>query len=238
MKKIAIVIPCYNEEERLKKSSILELIENELDVHVFLCDDGSSDKTLEIITELSANYPKINVIHFEENEGKAHTIYKSFQKVIQTEAYTHFGFLDADFSTESDEFLEMYRKLLSSDKKYIFASRILTLNTEIKRKTYRHIIGRIIITFINLFFHLGIYDTQCGAKIFSREILNEFINERFKTNWLFDIEIFIRLSKKNLLNTGIEHPLKKWRDVNGSKIKKIDFLFILKDIFKLIKVYK
>ncbi|MEE9407538.1 MAG: hypothetical protein V3V28_05630 [Polaribacter sp.] len=118
----------------------------------------------------------------------------------------------------------MYQILLSSKKEYIFGSRILTLNNKIERKTYRHLIGRCIITFINFFFKLGVYDTQCGAKIFNKVILQTAISKPFATNWLFDIEIFIRLSKTQLLNSGIEYPLNKWKDINGSKIKKNRFV--------------
>ena len=238
MKKLAIVIPCYNEQQRLKKSSILELINHQEKVEVYLVNDGSTDRTLEFITDLSKNHEGISVINYSKNQGKAKTIYKSFLELSKLKKITHFGYLDADFSTESKDFLKMHQVLLNSDKEYIFGSRILTLNTQIYRKTYRHFIGRIIITFINFFFKLGIYDTQCGAKIFNRRILNSIIEKEFVTNWLFDIEIFIRLSNVKLLDVGFEYPLQKWRDVNGSKIKKIDSLYIVLDIFKLIRSYR
>lgn len=238
MKKIAIIIPCYNEEDRLKQTSIYQLIESKENVEVFLVNDGSADHTLKIINEFASLNDKIKVINFSKNEGKAKTIYKSFLQLKDDKKFTHFGYLDADFSTESIEYLEMYKELLNSDKEFIFGSRIATLNTQIERKPHRHYIGRVIITFINFFFHLKIYDTQCGAKIFSKKILTVFTKNNFYTNWLFDIEIFIRLSNANLLYTGIEHPLKRWKDVGGSKIKKIDSFYILWDILKLIRNYK
>lgn len=238
MKRLAIIIPCYNEEKRLKTSSILELVNSSYDVEVYLANDGSKDRTTEIIDDLCRSNKRVFSFHYSKNEGKAKTIFKSFKQLVEKEEHTHFGYLDADFSTESAEYIEMYKFLLSTKKQYIFGSRILTLNAEIDRKTYRHLIGRSIITFINFFFHLKIYDTQCGAKIFDKQTTQIILQKSFITNWLFDIEIFIRFSKLDILKNGIEYPLKRWQDVGGSKIKKTDIFKIFSDIIKLIKNYK
>jgi len=125
------------------------------------------------------------------------------------------------------------------DKKpgnFIIGSRVLLLNSDIKRKTYRHIIGRFIVTIVNLKFKLGIYDTQCGAKIFPAHIATVAFNKPFTTSWLFDIEVFIRLQKKGLLKLGKELPLKEWKDIDGSKLSWKTSFKILKEIYTLYKL--
>jgi dolichyl-phosphate beta-glucosyltransferase len=238
MNKLAVVIPCYNEEKRLQKQQVLNLISKDTFIEVYLANDGSTDNTVQIIKDITNDYENIQLINFDKNEGKAQTIYKSFLQLQSSNKFTHFGYLDADFSTDSRQFLEMFDYLSKTKKQDIFGSRISTLNSNIDRKVYRHLIGRTIITFINFFYNLGVYDTQCGAKIFSKQIMNIIIIEKFKTNWLFDIEIFIRLSNAKIMDSGIEYPLKYWKDISGSKIKKTDFFYIMYDIVKLIKVYK
>ena len=116
-------------------------------------------------------------------------------------------------------------------------SRVLLLNSGIKRKYHRHIIGRAIITLINLKFKLGIYDTQCGSKLFSKDIIPKAFNKPFYTSWLFDVEIFIRLQKQNLLIHGIEIPIYNWKDVEGSKLVWKTGFKILKELYLLNKKY-
>lgn len=237
MQKIAIIIPCYNEEKRLDLSSLEALI-NQNSADIYLANDGSSDKTLEIITHFSCqNSDRCFVLNYPENEGKAQTIFKSCHKILALNNYDFIGYFDADFSTPVFEVKRMLDVISSSESKFIIGSRILLLNSGIKRKFHRHIIGRIIITIINLRFRLGIYDTQCGAKIFSSEIIKEAFQEPFKTSWLFDIEIFIRLKKLNLLRYGKEIPIYDWKDVDGSKLGWKTAFKILKELYYLKRNY-
>jgi hypothetical protein len=122
-------------------------------------------------------------------------------------------------------------------KQLIFASRIKLLNSNIVRKWYRHYIGRIIITLINFKFHLGIYDTQCGAKIFSKEIIGVAFEKPFLTSWLFDIEMFIRLKEKKILVNAQEYPIENWRDVDGSKLGFSSVIKIFREVYTLFKNY-
>jgi glycosyltransferase involved in cell wall biosynthesis len=218
MQKVAIIIPCFNEEKRINKSKIDDLISNSA-MTLFFANDGSTDNTKELIIDLCSQYPqRCFLIDFRENAGKGAVIYKSMQQLCQKNQFEWIGYFDADFSTPPEELILMLKKIENSEKKFIFGSRILLLNSGIKRKFYRHIIGRIILTIINFKHNLLIYDTQCGAKIFSKEIIKQVFTKPFKTNWLFDVEIFIRLKEENLLQFGIEYPVFNWQDVKGSKI--------------------
>lgn len=230
MQKIAIIIPCYNEEKRLNSSNIDYLISNS-NITFFFANDGSIDKTVEVINKIVSNYQeRCFLIDFKENSGKANTIYKAINQINREEKYDFIGYFDADFSTPSSELIRLINELKSSEKKFIIGSRILLLNSGIKRKYYRHIIGRIILTVINIKHQLGIYDTQCGAKIFSKDIINEVFTKPFKTKWLFDVEIFIRLKEKKLLQYGKEFPIYKWKDVEGSKLGFSSSLRILREM--------
>jgi len=237
MQKIAIIIPCYNEEKRLDESSLLKVINDSL-VTLYLANDGSKDKTLEIITDFSnKNAERCFVLNYAENSGKANTIYKSVNEVLALNRYDYIGYFDADFSTPPEEVLRLIQEVDIRKCGFLIGSRILLLNSGINRKYHRHIIGRVILTLINFKFKLGVYDTQCGAKIFSKNIIPNAFNKPFYTSWLFDVEIFIRLKKLDLLKFGAEIPIYNWRDVDGSKLGFKTGFKILKEMYLLVKKY-
>jgi glycosyltransferase involved in cell wall biosynthesis len=237
MQKVAIIIPCYNEERRLNYKNIEPLLLNST-IDVYFANDGSKDNTLEIINSIIANQKqRLHLINFTENSGKANTIFKAINQIHQQDKYDFIGYFDADFSTPSDEIIRLVDEISKRKCEFLIGSRILLLNSGINRKYYRHIIGRVIITLINLKFKLGIYDTQCGAKLFSKKIILNAFDKPFYTSWIFDVEIFIRLQKQNLLIHGMEIPIYKWRDVDGSKLGWRTGFKILKELYLLNKKY-
>lgn len=238
MYKIGVIIPCYNEAKRLDFSEVKKLIAQP-NINVFFANDGSTDNTSEIINQfiLQNNQDNIELFDYKENTGKANTIYTTVNTLLQDNSLDYIAYLDADFATNAEEFIRMLTVLKLQPLDFVIASRVNLLNSNIKRKYYRHLIGRIIVTIINFKYHLGIYDTQCGAKVFSKEILKTGFNKPFKTSWLFDIELFIRLKSNKLLIYGTEFPIKNWRDVEGSKLKPNHAILILKELFLLLKKY-
>ncbi len=237
MQKIAIIIPCYNEEKRLNLQNIQSLVESS-DVDIFFANDGSNDNTIIVLNEIKNKFPeRTTIIDYQINQGKANTIYKAINHIQKENKYDYIGYFDADFSTPSQELIRMINDLIINNYQLIFGSRVLLLNSKINRKWQRHIIGRVIITLINLKFKLGVYDTQCGAKIFSKEIISKAFSKPFYTSWLFDVEVFIRLKRENLLQNACEFPLKEWRDVEGSKLSWKTGFKIMKELLLLNKNY-
>lgn len=238
MSTLAIIVPCYNEQHRLDRGAVAELIGAIPDAVLYFVNDGSRDNTLEILNQLSAEYPsRAIVISYEKNEGKAKAIAKAVQQVMNQSPALYIGYMDADFSTPVREFVHLYHSLVREQAGFIFGSRIKKLNSGLTRKLSRHIIGRAISTFIDMRFQLGIYDTQCGAKIFSSETVRVVFADPFYANWLFDAEIFIRLKKNNKLQEGIEMPVTGWKDVHGSKLSVLSFPKICREFITLARKY-
>jgi dolichyl-phosphate beta-glucosyltransferase len=236
MLNIAIIIPCYNEESRLTAQNIEQILKQEK-VTIYFANDGSTDKTQQIIDDICKNNKNCYSLNYLTNEGKSKTIFKSVNKLLLEDKFDYIGYFDADFSTPAKQLDVIVDYINSNKPEFIFASRIKKLNATILRKTHRHYIGRIILTIINLRFNLSIYDTQCGCKIFSTKIIKESFNIPFITSWLFDIEIFIRLKNKKLLNQGVEFPIDEWKDIDGSKLKTSHFFKIFKEIINLYNNY-
>ncbi len=84
------------------------------------------------------------------------------------------------------------------------------------------------------------HDTQCGAKIFDRQVLDIVVSEPFITQWLFDVEILLRLKQRlgnDIKKKIIEVPLRSWEDVKGSKLGLKDFIRVPFQIWKVFSRY-
>lgn len=85
MKKISIIVPCYNEEEVIKlfdeeiHKVVIDKIKNEYDYEILFVDDGSKDNTLKLLKEIKQNDEKIRIISFSRNFGKESAMYAGLE---------------------------------------------------------------------------------------------------------------------------------------------------------------
>ena len=109
---ISLVIPLLNEEESLKELHqwIVRVVnEASLSYEVIFVDDGSSDKSWDIINELSALDSQVYGIKFQRNYGKSAALQTAFQEVQGEVVIT----MDADLQDSPEEIPELYRMILS-----------------------------------------------------------------------------------------------------------------------------
>ncbi|WP_205513324.1 glycosyltransferase [Longitalea arenae] len=239
MPKVSIIIPCFNEERRLKKEPLLQLLHSGADIALILVNDGSTDNTHLLLEEIrKVDEEHVVVITYRENKGKANAVFKGMEHALENHNPAFIGYLDADLSTGVDEFLRLAETAKHAEADYAFGSRIKMLNHEIYRSVVRHICGRIITTIIDSRYQLSIYDTQCGAKLFSPEIVKIITRTPFKTRWLFDVEIFLRIRNAGISAKGLEIPLKKWTHYGNSKISLLSAPQICGELIRLAKNYK
>lgn len=241
MQKTAIIIPCFNEFERLASDRFLEFVQKNRSIDFIFVNDGSADQTGVLIDQLQSSSPdRFYCIHLERNLGKAGAVREGFLKAFSKE-YDAVGFWDADLATPLDIIPKFCRVLESPVVHMVFGSRVKLLSHNIDRKASRHYLGRIFATLASLVLGMTIYDTQCGAKLFQNtEELRHVFSTPFTVSWIFDIEImarFQRLSKEtgatSISQTAYEYPLEQWRDVPGSKLQIKDFF---RAVFELVKV--
>jgi len=239
MKKTAIIIPCYNEETRLGPDLFLAFLKTSPEVNFFFINDGSKDKTLDILKKMPKKSSQCHVVDLQENHGKAFAVYSGFNTAFKAD-YEYIGFWDADLATPLNMIPKFCKRLDSGAFNSVFGCRIQRLGSNIKRKTFRHYQGRFFATMVSHILKLHVYDTQCGAKIFrNTKDLKEAFSDTFKTKWVFDVELIARLQKisktrkVNFEETVYEYPLEEWHDVDGSKIKFHDGIVALWDLLKI-----
>jgi glycosyltransferase involved in cell wall biosynthesis len=220
----AFVIPCYNEEKRLPYHPFLEFATHNKNVLLCFVNDGSKDNTLDVINQL-ANTAAENVIVYDmpKNGGKAEAVRNGILHVHQNYSVKQIGFLDADLATCPNEFLQMakYKENLSQFGA-IVGSRIVRLGANIQRDDNRSFFSKIVKRAIRFILKTPFQDTQCGAKMFDRNLVPFLFDKPFLSPWLFDVEIFLRLQQKfgktTLQNGVLEYPLMNWTEVGDSKL--------------------
>jgi glycosyltransferase involved in cell wall biosynthesis len=217
----------------------MQLLQAGTDIAFIFINDGSTDNTHLLLEEIKkAGQENVTVISYPKNSGMANAVFKGMEYALTKNNSVFIGYLDADLSTSLDEFLKLVEIAEQEQADYAFGSRVKMLNHLISRSAVRHICGRILTTIIDLRYQLSIYDTQCGAKLFTPAIVKVITRTPFKTRWLFDVEIFLRIRAANSTSKGLEVPLKKWTDPGKSKISLLTFPRICGEILQLVKYYK
>lgn len=237
-----IVIPCYNEEKAISSIAYSRFLQNHPDASICFVNDGSTDDTLQVLQTLKQQHPqRIQLLSLLKNVGKAEAVRKGIQYCIQNFNLHYIGYLDADLATTLEEFM-LIKNNLDNEIVFCFGSRIRKIGSTINRENSRFLIGRVIATFISNILDLKVYDTQCGCKVFTKEIGQLLFQKEFISKWLFDVELFFRMirhfGKETALKKMNEIPLKSWIEKGNSKVKPSYFFKLWLDLYTIKKEYK
>jgi CheY-like chemotaxis protein len=229
---IGVVIPCYNEETRLLGDDFRNFVHKNLGYHLCFVNDGSKDRTLEVLQELrKGKEDYISIYDCEKNGGKAEAVRLGMLHLAKQTQFDYIGFLDADLSTNFEDFEDLVQTISNSNYKIVSGSRINRMGADIAKESARAIISKSINFIIRKTLGMDFKDTQCGAKIMSKEIIEKTFQNKFLTKWLFDVEIFMRMKKiygdEETKKLVCEKPLNRWVHMDGSKLS-------FKDSFKII----
>ena len=229
---VGIVIPCYNEADRLNKKEFQNFALRNLSYHLCFVNDGSTDNTLEVLHKIrKENKDNISVYNCKENRGKAEAVRQGMLHLINEGKYDYLGYLDADLSTDFNDFDDLVKTLESSKFKIVSGSRINRMGADITKESARKIISKSINLIIQKILRMPFKDTQCGAKVMNYELAATMFKTPFVTKWLFDVEIFMRMrktfGKKDAIASICEKPLKRWIHADGSKLSIKDSLRII-----------
>ncbi len=239
-----IIIPAYNEEERMPLHDIKSFVnESDDSIRIVLVDDGSKDATRAVIEKLAAEYPgRIMALSLAKNGGKAEAIRQGMLYAISNLDFDYACYLDADLSAP----LHTAGDLVSEARKYnspalVFGSRVdLHGSTRIIRNPKRHWVGRIVATMISEILKIPVYDTQCGAKLVARDYIELLYRAPFYSRWFFDVEMILRLraSSIDMSKQLIEVPIRQWEEKGGSHLSFLDGISIPFKLFELKRKYK
>lgn len=239
---IAIIVPCYNEFDRLPQEDFRAFLTTNKTAHICFVNDASTDQTQFLLASLKADFTgQVSILQNKKNVGKAATVRNGVLYCYHEKVAPVIAYLDADLATSLEECFS-YLILLGKEKHFVFASRILKIGSVVERKFSRFLFGRIIATFISSILGIKVYDTQCGCKVFKAELSEVLFKKSFISKWLFDVELFSRLlchfGKENALNSMDEIPVRRWVDQGASKVKLSYFFRLWYDLYLIRRAHR
>ncbi|MFH7881020.1 MAG: glycosyltransferase [Candidatus Aenigmatarchaeota archaeon] len=219
---ITIIVPVFNEAEIIKKNLlkiIHELKKLKKRYEIIVAEDGSTDKSYEIVKKIEEENKKIKVLHHKKRLGRGLAL-KRCSSVAKGKFIIY---MDADLSTKLDALKIVLKELNKYD--------IVVGSRYIKGAKYKRTLKRLFLSKIYnlirliLFPDVKIKDTQCGFKGFKRNVFIE-INKEVKSNdWFWDTEFLIKAKRKGF---KIKEIPVVWVENKKSSIK------ILRDGLKMV----
>jgi dolichyl-phosphate beta-glucosyltransferase len=182
---LSIVVPAYNEERRLPESlpHIISFVrQQDYPIEVVVVDDGSADRTADIVREFQVQAPFL-FLHQVEHGGKGHAV-----KAGILRARGEYLFLcDSDLSMPISE-VSKFMPPAIADYDVAIASREVAGACRHNEPAYRHAMGRVFNLIVRLLAVRGINDTQAGFKCFRREAARQIFRLQTIKGWGFDVE--------------------------------------------------
>ncbi len=161
---LSIVIPLYNEEESLPEliTWIKQVLNDKYTYEIIMVDDGSSDKSWNVISNLAKQNNEIKAIRFQRNYGKSAALFKGFEKAQGNVIIT----MDADLQDSPEEIPELYRLITKEDYDVISGW---------KKKRYDPFIKRFTSKFYNWTARrvtkIHLHDFNCGLKAYKKQVI-------------------------------------------------------------------
>jgi dolichyl-phosphate beta-glucosyltransferase len=227
---LSIVVPAYNEEERLvasldKIGSYLDA--TGIDAEILVVDDGSKDRTGELATKALAGR-RGRVVANGENRGKGYSVRHGV-----LEARGRFVLVtDADLSTSIEDHAKLAEVMRDRDLDVVIGSRALPdSNVEIRQGWLRQTMGRSFNVIIRSLTGLPFHDTQCGFKLLDRERVKPLVEKMVVDGFAFDVELLFLCARFGLSVADV--PV-TWRNATGSKVSIVgDPLAMIADVLRV-----
>lgn len=225
---LSIIIPVYNEQERISVSldTILEYsASSDFHCEILIGDDGSNDNTAKIVNQYVEKYSNIHLFQFP-HRGKGAVIKDTIRM-----ANDEYCFIcDADLSMPIDQ-LDRFIVSLGKNDHILYGSRENKISRRIGEPYLRYILGRVFNLIAKLILQIRVKDTQCGFKMFNMSVCRDIFEKQTMNGFVFDVELFY-LAKKYKLNIK-EIPI-DWYYCGDSKVRPtVDSVKMFIDIIRI-----
>ena len=216
LRSLSIIIPAYNEEQRLPAT--LDTVRRYLEtksydfVEVLVVNDGSRDRTGEIVKEYAARDPRIRLLENPGNRGKGYAV----RHGLTDAAGDWVLFTDADLSAPIEELDKLAAVIGENNSDGAIGSRALNRKLVGRHQSIaRELSGRTFNLVMRLATGLPYLDTQCGFKVLSRKAARAVATRQQIDGFGFDVEI-LYIAKKQGFRI-LEVPV-RWFNAEGSKV--------------------
>mmetsp|Transcript_5749 Transcript_5749/g.10148 ORF Transcript_5749/g.10148 Transcript_5749/m.10148 type:complete len:346 (-) Transcript_5749:50-1087(-) len=229
---LSVVVPAYNEQDRLPamlEEAIpfleeLSRTESDFSYEVIVADDGSRDRTSEVVMEYTRKFSaqRVRLLRLRENAGKGAAV----RRGVMIARGNLILFCDADGATRFSDFQKLRSNLFrimtrSQDPDQAYSPAIVIgsryhLNASVQRDFVRRFVSLVFNLYVQVVGGvLGIQDTQCGFKLFTRSAARIIFPVQHLDRWAFDVEL-LYLAQQAMIPI-LEVPV-NWVEIPGSKL--------------------
>ena len=190
-KEISVVFPCYNNELFIGSTieSVLDFSKKNLEYNFIFVNDGSTDKTLDIIREKTRGKRKFKVVSYDKNMGKGFAV----RRGIESSEGDYICFTDSDLAYDL-EHLKIFSKQLENCD-LVIGNRSLA-NNEKKIKFMRVLAGKVHNLLSRVVLGLTYIDMQAGIKGYRKEVAKDLFRRQKINDYSFDVEVVYLAKKK------------------------------------------
>jgi glycosyltransferase involved in cell wall biosynthesis len=195
---LSIVIPAFKESAKIERdihAAAAFLRENDISGEIIVVDDGSPDDTSQRAAALCATYPELQVTGYPANRGKGYAVRYG---MLRTRGRIVM-FADSGLCVPY-QIARIGIAMIDMDMCDIaHGSRRMRGSVIVAQPLYRRVGSRLFKLFIHAFMGIPLHisDTQCGFKLYRREVAHDLYEEAFTDGFMFDSEIIMRVSRKN-----------------------------------------
>jgi len=212
---LLLLMPAYNEERRIEPvlrdyaQFFAKNYSGKFQLVVVL--NGCTDNTLGVVQKVGAEFPSVRPLEFKRPIGKGGALIEGFKLAAQGELT---GYVDADGATPPRAFLELVEHIAGAD--CVVGSRWLPESVIHQAQAdSRRFASRAFHFIVQVLFWLNIHDTQCGAKVMKREVVEKVHDNLRIADMAFDINLLVAVKRAGF---RIREVPTEWTDKAGSKV--------------------
>lgn len=226
-KLLSLIIPAYNEGERIEKSldaAVEYMRGHDYRFEIIVVDDGSTDDTVALAEK---HKDHVTVLVQPRNMGKGAAVRRG---MLEAKGDIRI-FTDADFSTPIYEVEKLIEKLESSADICIGSRALDPTMIKEHQPFYREFMGKTFNKLVQLMLFKGISDTQCGFKGFKKGAAEKIFSQAKINGFSFDVEILYLARRESF---RVEQVSVEWYNDARSKVNPIkDSLMMLIELFRI-----
>jgi dolichyl-phosphate beta-glucosyltransferase len=212
---LSVVIPAYDEEKNIVKaiSTISDYFSRRMESwEIIVVNDGSTDKTLEIVTNWIANNKSKDVkLLTIKHSGKGGAVTKGvLSSTGQTTLVT-----DTDLSTPVADWEKLEKALLNGADIAVGSRQVSGANVQKYQPLFRQGLGLIFGWMVRITFKVGVVDTQCGFKAFDGDIGRNIFKDIVSKGYCFDLEFLV---KAKACGHKIKEVPVRWKNDPDSRV--------------------
>ena len=188
MQKLSVVIPAYNEQERILQTllSVGQFLSRQVyDYEILVVDDGSKDKTAEVVKQAEAEVKNMRLVPNKQNHGKGWAVKQGMLEAVGDIRV----FMDADNSTKIDEIAKFLPFFDKGFDIVVGSRRIKGAHVPKDQGALREFLGWAFRTIVHIIVPVGVTDTQCGFKAMTADAAKKIFPHQTIFRWAFDVEI-------------------------------------------------